>query len=82
MQKLAIVTLIVMGVSYYLRQVLAGLPAGRRPVLPDPAVLATMPEFIVIREVDAAICLVLGIVGVAMMLMARDDGGQPRSFTS
>jgi len=73
MQKLAIATLIAMGVSYYLRQVLAGLPAGSRPVLPDPAALATMPAYIVIREVDAAVCLALGIVGVVLVLMARDD---------
>jgi len=80
MQKLAIAALIAMGVSYYLRQVLAGLPGGSRPVLPDPAALTTMPGYILIREVDAAVCLALGIVGVAMMLMARDDGEQPRSI--
>ncbi|HEV3199255.1 MAG TPA: hypothetical protein VGZ73_15185 [Bryobacteraceae bacterium] len=82
MQKLAIATLIAMGVSYYLRQVLAGLPAGSRTVLPDPAALATMPGYILIREVDAAVYLALGIAGVAMMLTARDDGEQPRSFMS
>jgi hypothetical protein len=78
MQKLAIVTLIAMGVSYYLRQVLAGLPAGQlagnRPVVPDPAALSPMPGYIAIREVDAAVCLALGIAGVALMMMARDDG--------
>lgn len=73
MQKLAIATLIAMGVSYYLRQVLAGLPAASRPVLPDPTALATMPGYILIREVDAAVCLALGIVGIVLVLMARDD---------
>jgi hypothetical protein len=69
-----------MGVSYYLRQVLAGLPGGTRPALPDPAALSTMPGYILIREVDAAVSLALGIAGVAMMLMARDDGERPRSL--
>jgi hypothetical protein len=82
MQKLAIATLIAMGVSYYLRQVLAGLPAGSRPVLPDPAVLATMPGYILIREVDAAVCLALGIVGAVLMLRAPGDREQPRSLVS
>ena len=80
MQKLAIATLIAMGVSYYLRQVLAGLPAGQaagdRPVFPDPATLAAMPGYIVIREVDAAVCLALGIAGVALMMMAPGDEGR------
>ena len=81
MQKLAIATLIVMGGAYYLRQVMAGISNATRAALPDPSVLASMPGYILIREVHAALCLVLGVVGIAVALMASDDVEQPRSIT-
>lgn len=80
MQKLAIATLITMGSTYYLRQVLAGTASSSRPLLPDPMVLSAVPGYILLREVDAALCLLLGVVGVAMVLMASDDMEQPRSI--
>jgi hypothetical protein len=76
MQKLAIATLIAMGVSYYLRQVVEGVSRASRPLIPDPALLTSVPSELLIREVDAAVCLVLGIVGVVLGLMGRQDREQ------
>ena len=80
MQKLAIATLIVMGGAYYLRQLMTGLSGATKNMLQDPAALAKMPGYIVVREVDAALCLVLGVIGVALVLMTSDDIAQPRSI--
>jgi uncharacterized membrane protein len=81
MQKLAIATLIAMGISYYLRQVVEGVSTASRPLIPNPTLLTSVPAELLIREVDAAICLALGIVGVIMALMGREDRA-PRSIAS
>src|SRR5207253_5177800 len=71
MQRLAIVTLILSGAVYYVRQILAGAASGGR--LPDPAMLTNLPSYLVLREVDAGLCLILGIVGAALMLMPGSE---------
>jgi len=70
MQKLAITSLIAMGVSYYFRQVLEG--ASRANSSLGLAQLS-QPAYTVIREVDAAICVLLGIVGAALSLLPKRD---------
>jgi hypothetical protein len=71
MQRLAIVTLILSGAVYYVRQILAGAASGGR--LPDPAMLTNLPSYLVLREVDAGVCLILGMVGAALMLMSGSE---------
>jgi hypothetical protein len=71
MQKLAITALIAMGVSYYLRQVVESVSRATHPLIPAASDLSSAPGYLVIREVDAGICLVLGAVGVALSLMSR-----------
>jgi hypothetical protein len=44
-------------------------------LFPDPALLASAPGYLLIREVDAGVCLALGIVGVAIALIGRNDWG-------
>jgi len=73
MQRLAIATLIVMGMVYYIHQIIAGIALGNRPVLPDPSVLATLPGNLVLRQVYAGVCLILGLVGAALALMPESD---------
>jgi len=73
MQKLAIATLILLGAVYYVRQILAGVAMGNRPALPDANLLATLPSYLVLRQVEAGVCLILGLVGVALALMPESD---------
>ncbi len=73
MQKLAIATLIALGSVYYLRQIMAGVAMGNRPFMPDPSALAALPSYLLLRQVDAGICVVLGLVGAALILMPRQD---------
>jgi hypothetical protein len=73
LQKLAIAALITLGAVFYLKQILAGVAMGNRPIMPDPAVLAALPSFRVLREVDAGVCLVLGLIGAALIVMPRQD---------
>jgi len=73
MQRLAIATLILMGIVYYIRQIIAGVAMGNRPVLPDPSVLAALPNYLVLRQVYAGVCLILGLVGAALALMPESD---------
>src|SRR6185369_12161504 len=67
MHKLAIATLIAMGAGYYFRQVLEGVARAGQAVIPDPQALAAMPGYQVLREVDAGVSLVLGIIGVFLI---------------
>lgn len=73
LQKLAIAALITLGAVFYLKQILAGVAMGNRPIMPDPAVLAALPSFLLLREVDAGICLILGLVGAALIAIPRQD---------
>ena len=73
MQRLAIATLIASGIVYYIRQILAGVAMGNRPAFPDPALLTNLPSYLVLREVDAGVCLILGLVGAALILMPERD---------
>ena len=72
LQNLAIATLIVMGAFYYARQIIAGLATAGAPaaqILPDPKALAAQPAYILLREVDAGVALVLGLAGVVLALL-------------
>jgi hypothetical protein len=72
-ERLAIATLILMGIAYYVGQILAGVAMGNRMALPDPAVLATLPGHVVLRQVEAGVCLILALVGLALALMPESD---------
>ncbi len=73
MQRLAIATLILMGISYYVSQILGGVAMGNRPVMPDPSVIAALPSYLLLRQVNAVACLILGLVGVGLILMPEGD---------
>jgi hypothetical protein len=73
MQRLAIVALISMGGIFYVRQILTGMTMGNSPGAADPAVLAALPSYTVLRQVDAGNCLALGLVGVVLMFLPRRD---------
>ena len=62
-----------MGIAYYVGQILTGVAMGNRTALPDPAVLTRVPGYLVLRQVDAGVCLVLGLVGLALVLAPESD---------
>ncbi|HYW48074.1 MAG TPA: hypothetical protein VE959_34740 [Bryobacteraceae bacterium] len=80
LQKLAIATLIVMGVFYYAKQIIAGLatssPASTQ-ILPDPQALAAQPAYIFLREADAGIAVILGLAGLILSFLpdGRESSG-------
>jgi hypothetical protein len=81
MQKLAIASLIKMGVMYYLGVLLMGIAVGIRPTAPlDQNALLTSPSFIVLRQIDAATDCALGLIGIVIALRSRDPE-QPRRIT-
>jgi len=74
MQRLAVATLIVMGASFYVRQIMASLVSGNR-FMPDLNVLAQQPGYILAREISAAVWLVLALVGAGISLLTRGENG-------
>jgi len=73
MQKLAIATLIATGCVFYLRQVLASVPSAAGKVALNPALVTTTPGYMVMREVDGGLTLVLGVVGLVLLIGGRRD---------
>ena len=78
MQKLAIASLIKMGVMYYLGIFLMGIAVGIRPAAGlnqnalDQNALLTSPSFIVLRQIDAATDFALGLIGIVIALRPGD----------
>jgi len=73
MQKLAIVALAVIGLTYYAGLLLAAFASGRTvPVITNAE--AALPGFVVLREISAGAGLLLGLAGAAISLKpARAD---------
>lgn len=65
MQRLAIVTLIAMGVSFYIRQVMAGVTAGGAA----NTAFVPLPSYQLLRRIDAVVYLALALAGVALLLL-------------
>ncbi len=82
MQRLAIVALIAMGASYYARQVATGVTEVFRASVPDVSVIQNSAAYTVIREVDAAICLALGVVGLVLGFGAKASIEAPPTIAS
>ncbi|HLK67829.1 MAG TPA: hypothetical protein VKU19_30565 [Bryobacteraceae bacterium] len=76
MQKLAIATLVAMGLSYYFRQVLEGISGATRSMIPNSTTLAGTPGYMLVREVDAAVSLGLAIAGVVFAFSRRETWGR------
>ena len=71
MQKLAVAALVAMGIVYYARTAIASVLSASNQLFPDLTALSSLPGYVLLREVDAGVCVVLGLVGVA--LMARGE---------
>jgi hypothetical protein len=77
MQKVAIATLLAMGVMFYAEQMVAGFQLGaetanKRAMAQVMPVLAPGSRFA--SAVDGAVSLVLGCVGLGIVLLAKDTG--------
>ena len=82
MPKLAIAALLAVGGSYYARQIIysfATASSVNNSVMPDPKVLAAQPAYILLRQADAAVALVLGIAGVILSFVTP-RGPAPRTI--
>ncbi len=72
MQRLAVATLIVMGLAYYARAAMSGMVSAGSQLFPDLATLSSTPGYVLVREIDAGIMLVLGIIGAGLSLTGED----------
>jgi hypothetical protein len=68
MHLLAIVTLISMGGLYYVRQILASLAFRPQPIVLDPNAFSALPSYLLIRQVEAGLSLLLGLAGIVLIL--------------
>ncbi|MFI5338152.1 MAG: hypothetical protein ACHQ5A_15295 [Opitutales bacterium] len=69
MQKLAIATLILMGVKYYAATFAAGVAGAASQADPSVRALFAFPAIVVIREIDAGAELVLALIGLVLSLL-------------
>ncbi len=72
MQRLAIVTVAAMGVFFYVQQFALGIAIGAKAAAHQPVPLA-LPVKQLFRHADAAITGLLGLAGLAIMLLSRDQ---------
>ncbi len=68
MQKLAVTTLVAMGIAYYARTAMLSVVSASNQLFPDMTALSSLPGYILLREIQAAICVALGLAGVALMV--------------
>ena len=73
MQRLAVATLIVMGLAYYARAAMSGMVSASNQLFPDLSALSSTPGYLVLRAIDAGVTLVLGMIGAGMALLG-DEG--------
>jgi hypothetical protein len=70
MQRLAIATIVKIGVSYYAAIVMMSAISARTPDM-DRAALIALPPYVLLRQIDALVELVLGLVGAALLLFSE-----------
>jgi hypothetical protein len=73
MQKLAIATLVVMGIFFYGQTIAASVTAGLRASASGQTTMLSLPFDSSVREIEAVLAAVLGIVGVVIMLAGPED---------
>ncbi len=66
MQRLAVGTLIVMGMAYYIRAAMSSLGWASNQLFPELVAPSSAPGYILLREIDAGVMLVLGCIGVGI----------------
>ena len=72
MQRLAVIALVLIGISFYLRQVVVTVASSGTQVLPDVSLLVEQPAYILMREIAAAVWLLLALTGAAIPLVMRE----------
>jgi hypothetical protein len=80
MQKLAVATLAVMGVSYYLRSVLIGFMTGTRAAITKLGVRMILPASFdpYVHEASAILAAALGLVGLIILMTRPTPPEGPR----
>jgi hypothetical protein len=73
MQRLAVATLIVMGAAYYARAAMSGMESASNQLFPDLMSTSSTPAYIVVRQIDAGIMLVLGCIGAGLAILGDDE---------
>jgi hypothetical protein len=68
MQKLAIATLVVIGIFFYGQTIVASVTAGVQASANGQRAMLTLPFNSSVREIGAALAAVFGVVGVVIML--------------
>jgi hypothetical protein len=66
MQRLAIVTVLLLGTAFYAQQVTAGVVAGQTKSAVTPEVMRSRPEFELIREFYIGGCVLLVLTGLVL----------------
>jgi hypothetical protein len=81
MQRLAIATLVTLGVLYYVRPLLAGIAAGMSHTQPAVVDATTIMQSVIFREVDTVATAILGIAGLIIILLSPDEPAESQVLT-
>jgi hypothetical protein len=81
MQRLAIATVAAMGIFFYARPIVVGFMASARAAAAKQPVAAALPVDPQMRAVDALITAFLGLAGLVIMLLGRDDADPTQVIT-
>jgi len=67
MQRLAIATVVKIGIAYYAALFITSAASAKAPGL-DRAALITLPSYLILRQADAWVELALGLVGAVLLI--------------
>jgi hypothetical protein len=73
MQRLAVATLILMGIAYYVRAAMSGMMSATNQLFPDVVSPTSTPAYVLMREIDAAATLVLACIGAGMAFLGDNE---------
>ncbi len=73
MQRLAIATLILMGIAYYARAAMSGMMSASNQLFPDVVAPTSTPGYVLAREIDAAATLVLACIGAVIAFLGDNE---------
>jgi hypothetical protein len=71
MQWLAVAALLAMGAFYYARTAIGSVISASNQLFPDPTAFSSIPAYVILRQIDAALCVLLGTIGVGLAVRER-----------